>query len=151
MGINNGSVSRSYASGVITMNDAYSTTGAFVGQNSGTIDQSYAATGYTNGYSAGTNPNLAGFVWQNTATGVITNAYSTYAYSTGATAAKSDFLSVDCRFVYNNAGTISSAYATDYSRHGYDRFAMGFCLHQYRYAHERLLVCKYRKRHDGPD
>ncbi|WP_400767099.1 filamentous hemagglutinin N-terminal domain-containing protein [Methylosinus sporium] len=110
VGVNAGTIVRSYAGNQIKLSSADTTSiaGGFVGKNAGTIDQSYsymeyAATGSF--YSAG--PRLAGFVGQNT--GTITNAYTT---SLNGTNASSNW---SAGFAYQNSGTISSAYATSYS------------------------------------
>ncbi|HEY8063578.1 MAG TPA: filamentous hemagglutinin N-terminal domain-containing protein [Methylosinus sp.] len=113
VGVNAGTIVRSYAGNQIKLSSADTTSiaGGFVGKNAGTIDQSYSYIEYSsigNFYSAG--PHLAGFVGQNT--GTITNAYAT---SLTATNASSNW---SAGFAYMNSGTISSAYATSYSLGG---------------------------------
>jgi filamentous hemagglutinin family protein len=100
-----GTISRSYADNTIQMSDTDSTAGAFVGKNAGSIDQCYVAVGSS--YDVG--PNLAGFVWENTSTGTITDAYASGLDSTNASA------NWIAGFAYKNAGAIENAYAISYS------------------------------------
>jgi hypothetical protein len=77
--------------------------GGFVGKNAGIIEESYTAAGTLTDYN--TAPNFGGFAGENTATGVITDAYSTRLYGY-----RSD-VEWSAGFVYSNAGVIRNAYA----------------------------------------
>ncbi len=130
VGINNGQIERSYSNVQLQLSDSTSTAGGFVGQNNGTIDQCYA-------YMSGTNQaaTLAGFVYDNTATGKITNSYTTALYTTDPSS------QWNAGFAYTNEGTISSAYATEYSgntanaaRYGFVESNTGTITNAYWYA-----------------
>ncbi len=115
VGINNGEIERSYSNIQLQLFDLTSTAGGFVGQNTGTIDQCYA-------YMSGTNQaaNLAGFVYDNAATGSITNSYTTALYTTDPSS------QWNAGFAYTNEGTIINAYATEYSGNTANAARYGF-------------------------
>ena len=115
VGINNGEIDRSYSGTQLQLSDSASTAGGFVGQNTGVIDQCYVYSGGPN-----TGPHLAGFVYDNAATGRITNSYTTALYSTDSSA------KWDAGFVYTNEGTIANAYATEYSGNTANAARYGF-------------------------
>ena len=120
VGVNNGNVRRSYASNSISLDgrtDSFLNVGGFVGKNAGNIEESYTASGALTDYN--TAPNFGGFVGENTASGVITNAYSTrlYGYRTD--------VEWSAGFVYNNAGVIRNAYAVS-SANNRDNVYYGF-------------------------
>ncbi|WKW51488.1 two-partner secretion domain-containing protein [Rhodomicrobium lacus] len=108
VGENDGAIVKSFANNSVRLSSTLTSTiaGEFVGKNTGTIDQAYSAGPFIGSLNYGTN--LAGFVGENTATGRITNAYTTNLYSTSPTS------NWAAGFAYINAGTISNSYATGY-------------------------------------
>lgn len=114
VGVNYGSIDRSWASQAIQLTDSNSIAGGLVGLNAGSIDQSYAARSLTN-YSTG--PHLAGFVGINT--GSITNSYSTMLYDdpyyVATTSSGVTVGSWIAGFAYKNSGSIATSYATTYA------------------------------------
>ena len=116
VGVNNGTISRSYSAAGLRTTDTTSIDGGFVGNNTGAIDQCYAYAGSASNYS--TAPHLGGFVGNNS--GTITNAYTTSLYSTNASA------KWDAGFAYQNSGTITNAYATSYSGNTLNTARYGF-------------------------
>lgn len=113
VGVNEGTIERSYSKQGLYMKDTNSMAGSFAGKNTGTIDQCYAT-----GSNSGTNSKFAGFVWENT--GTITNAYTTALGNT------SNSPLWTAGFVYKNSGTISSAYTTEYSANSTTGSLYGF-------------------------
>ena len=105
-GVNNGTVRLSYAANTISLDGRYDPqlrVGGFVGRNAGIIEEAYAASGSLADYN--TAPNFGGFVGENTASGVIADAYSTKLYSY-----RSD-VEWSAGFAFGNAGVIRNAYA----------------------------------------
>jgi filamentous hemagglutinin family protein len=108
-GINNGTITASYATGSITSNSPYGTapdTGGLVGTNTNTVKQSYAGVNVIDN-SAGTDLYVGGLVGWNNA-GTITQSYAT---GTVTNSASSSGNAVGGLAGYNN-GTIAQAYAT---------------------------------------
>ena len=106
VGINNGNILRSYATGRILLNGATDynlRVGGFVGRNNGTIRESYTAA-EASSFFYDDAPQFGGFAGENT--GLIENAYSTR-LNTGNKSSN-----WDAGFVYSNTGTIRNAYAT---------------------------------------
>ena len=106
VGVNNGTVRRSYATNTISLDgrtDPWLNVGGFVGRNAGIIEESYSASGSWFAYN--TAPNFGGFVGENTASGVIADAYSTRFYGALSNA------EWNAGFAYSNAGVIRNAYA----------------------------------------
>lgn len=124
VGVNDGDLKRSYTDNSVRLIDTTNTTsiaGSFVGKNTGTIDESYACWSYGEDYSTG--PQLGGFVGENTATGRITNAYTTSLYNDGQNKVLTKW---NAGFAYKNAGTIENAYATMYSANSTNPERFGF-------------------------
>ena len=104
VGVNSGTVRRSYATNTISMDGRYDPrlrVGGFAGKNAGIIEESYTASEAPSDYN--TAPNFGGFVGENT--GVIADAYSTRLYSY-----RTD-VNWTAGFAYDNAGVIRNAYA----------------------------------------
>ena len=132
VGVNNGTVQRSFAIGSINLTgsaDPALLVGGFVGKNTGTIRESYTSDGTTN-----TAPRYGGFAGENT--GLIENAYTTRL---------NDYRveNWDAGFVYRNSGTIRNAYATMVSnningvRYGFAQTNTGILENVYWYELER--------------
>jgi len=105
-GINNGTILRSYATGIIMLDGPTDNTlrvGGLVGRNNGTIRESYTAAA-SGSYIYDIAPQFGGFAGENT--GLIENAYSTRLSSKNISSVW------DAGFVYSNSGTIRNAYAT---------------------------------------
>lgn len=118
VGVNAGTIDRSYAANLIKLTDANSIAGGFVGANIGTIDQCYSYNESTSSNAYTTGPNIGGFVGNNS--GMITNAYTTSLNSTSSSA------QWNAGFAYQNSGIISNAYATAYSGNTLNSTRYGF-------------------------
>ena len=120
VGVNNGTVRRSYATNTISLDgrtDSRLNAGGFVGRNAGIIEESYTAAGTLTDYN--TAPNFGGFAGENT--GVIADAYSTRLYGY-----RSD-VEWSAGFVYSNSGVIRNAYAIS-SANNRNNIYYGFAL-----------------------
>jgi filamentous hemagglutinin family protein len=107
-GLNQGTISNSYATGTITSESQYGTapdTGGLVGTNEGSISQSYASVNITESSPGGSlylgglvGWNEAGAVTQSYATGTVTNTVDQDAWVGG--------------LIGNNTGTVSQSYSS---------------------------------------
>ena len=120
VGLNDGTVQRSFATGGIILDGGTSPslyTGGFVGGNNGTIRESWTGIDYTSIRNIA--PQFGGFAGENT--GTIENAYSTRL--NGGNTTDSVW---NAGFVYRNTGTIRNAYATMASKNTLNTERYGF-------------------------
>jgi len=107
-GLNEGSISKSYATGIITSASQYGTapdTGGLVGTNSGSISQSYSSVNVTES-SPGGSLYLGGLVGWNQGGGTVTQSYAT-----GSVTNTQDQNSDVGGLIGFNSGTVTQSYS----------------------------------------
>lgn len=119
-------------SGTVASSTTAASAGGFAGINSGLIEQSYTRSGVSltmtdSNYNTVVIPNsiAAGFVGENTSTGVIDQSYVSYGNLQGPESVNGAYMA---GFVGDNAGTITNSYTTapDYNNYGQIIYTAGF-------------------------
>ena len=102
VGLNQGSLSNSYATGSVTASGSRTHVGGLVGENQGSLSNSYASSSVT---ASGSRTHVGGLVGRNT--GSLSNNYAT-----GSVTASGSSSGVGGLVGLNTAGSLSNNYAT---------------------------------------